>query len=921
MEVDLSEVNTLRKVIDFIAVADLPESGGTPSAVSEEVPTRPAYTPVLERELETVTHRYLPVAVERPPAASAEPDFSLSGKGVVVIADRSGQVCRELLPRLTDAGARTRVISSAGAGIDGATEVDLSDPQRLEAALAAARDELEQVQVVINLYQLAGASEGESTLDAPVESWTREVDTRMAVELLTAKACYPGLAAAGSDGGYFAATAVGGCFGLESASALDPLGGLTSGFVKSLALELPEMKAKVVDFTEQEPQAVAHALFDEIVTTTEPNVEVAYTDGTRKIVLVMPQELEHNDLQEPLRLDSDDVVVVSGGSRGITYECAKELVAAYGATVVILGRTPMPGGDEEWLGLDDDELSSYRADYMRRAKKENPSLTPAEVNAEFGRLLNRRSLYQNLVALRAYNPQVSYEECDVADAGQVAEAMERIRLRHGRITGVLHGAGLQSLRTADKKDLEHSLDLVRIKVNGAYNLWRAVSADEPRFVALVGSILGRIGMDGQVDYTAAADVMPKMSAQMARILPGSRMFTIAWTAWVGTGMATDDSVRKVQEGQRGMSFVGIEEGVQTLVRELSYGGFDPETFISGDIGTNSWGGMDAALDEEKARIATPVGPTGHVADRLNHPLLDEVHHRGDSSVHAAKRLRGDVDLYLEDHAVRGAGTFPAVFHVEAHAEASGLAVPGGSLVAAEDVELLRFVKDNPKFPLTLSVRAEVSDDGGDRTQVSAEIRSDLVGPGGRVLEADRLHSRGRYWFAEQAPAAGEPAVSVPELLADGREMDLESFYERTSRHLLFGPTFRHVRSVRSTGDSSVVGEIVVPHNRGLFSFGTSPRFSAMPTVIDNAWRAPLMWIYEETGRFCVPVSIGTMRFHRSPLPTERVYAFSRVTRMETSAEVPIHVDTQIIDDAGRLLCDITDLVLTKVAEDAVEPRR
>ncbi|WP_037306737.1 hypothetical protein, partial [Saccharopolyspora erythraea] len=33
VEVDLSEVNTLRKVIDFIAVADLPAAGGASSEV------------------------------------------------------------------------------------------------------------------------------------------------------------------------------------------------------------------------------------------------------------------------------------------------------------------------------------------------------------------------------------------------------------------------------------------------------------------------------------------------------------------------------------------------------------------------------------------------------------------------------------------------------------------------------------------------------------------------------------------------------------------------------------------------------------------------------------------------------------------------------------------------------------------------
>jgi hypothetical protein len=257
-----------------------------------------------------------------------------------------------------------------------------------------------------------------------------------------------------------------------------------------------------------------------------------------------------------------------------------------------------------------------------------------------------------------------------------------------------------------------------------------------------------------------------------------------------------------------------------------------------------------------------------------------------------------------------------VFHVEAHVEAGSLVRPGKPLVSAADVELLRFVKYNPKFPLTLSFHADLAEETGGWHRISAETRSDLVGHGGRVLEADRVHSKGSYWFADERPEAPAPAVSIPDLLAGAEPMDLEAFYAKTSQHLRFGPSFRAVRSVWSTGHSSTVCEIDVPHGRDLFGFGTSPRFHAMPMVIDNAWRGPLMWIYLESGRFCVPVSIAAMRFYRAPLTGERVYAFSRVTT-DLAEDIPIHVDTQVIDKAGHLLCDITDLVLTAVAEDPV----
>jgi malonyl CoA-acyl carrier protein transacylase len=918
IEFDLAEINTLRKVIAFVAgivgadgtvrtdqTADAAPAAGV-QAGTKETPPVPAHDPVLHRDLDRVTQRYVPVVTERPLVPGTAPPFAVAGKAVVVIADRDGQVCEALLPLLARAQARVHVVNVPATG--------------LAAAFTAARADLGSVQLVINLYPYQGETAG-STLDAPPEHWTTEVDTRFSVDLLAAQAFYPDLAKAGPDGGYFAATTVGGSFGVEAMGDLDPLGGLTAGFVKSLALELPGLVARVVDFTDGQPTVVAQALFDEIVTGSEPNVEVSYIGGTRKVLLVMPHELELNQLQGPLRLSRDDVLVVSGGSRGITYECVKELVAAYGVTMVILGRAALPDGTEDWLTLDDEEFAAYRPEFLRQSRRDHPTLTPVAADAEFTKLANRRTVYRNLEALRAFNSRVDYEVCDVADGEQVRLALHRVRQRHGRITGVIHGAGVQSISRVTGKRIDQALELVRIKTNGAYYLWHAVKEDQPRFFVLVGSVLGRCGMDGQVDYTAAADVMPKISAQLARANPLMRSFTIAWTAWADTGMAASESVRRVQEEQRGVRFVGVEEGVQTLVRELSYGGDDPETLVFGDTGTNSWGGMDAALDKQRRRIATVVGPSGHINDRLNHPLIDEVRHRDGTTVWATKRLRADIDLYLPDHAVRGVGTFPGTLHVEAQAEAASLLCPDLALVAAEDIEFLRYIKDNPKFPLTLDLRAGVSTTEGDRRKVSAEIRSDLVGSAGHLLEAGRLHSTGYYWFAEQAAIPPEPDVSVPQLLTHAEPIDLDSLYQRTSKHLAFGPAFRHVLAAWSVGDGETVSEIRVPDTRGMFSFATSPQFRTMPIVIDNALRASMLWMYQDSGQFRVPVSIGLMRFFRSPLPTERLHAFSRVTKTEESGADRVHADVQITDASGALLCDIRDLVVTSIGSDAITAQK
>ena len=100
-----------------------------------------------------------------------------------------------------------------------------------------------------------------------------------------------------------------------------------------------ELRAKVFDFpTNEAPAAIADAILQEL-RHDDPNVEVAWSNGRRRVVRSYPQPAE----TLPRRpIESGSVWVVSGGARGITATTAMELGKRYGLKLHLLGRTPAP---------------------------------------------------------------------------------------------------------------------------------------------------------------------------------------------------------------------------------------------------------------------------------------------------------------------------------------------------------------------------------------------------------------------------------------------------------------------------------------------------------------------------------------------------------------------------------------------------
>src|SRR5690606_38410808 len=130
-----------------------------------------------------------------------------------------------------------------------------------------------------------------------------------------------------------------------------------------------------------------------------------------------------------LRPVSDgDVILVSGGGRGVVFECATAL-ARLGAKVVVTGRTEPPTPDAPYLALDDDAFEAWGRERMRERKREEPSASPRTLRAEIEGFRRARELAANLQRAERDGLFIEYARCDVTDRAAVRALIEDIRER------------------------------------------------------------------------------------------------------------------------------------------------------------------------------------------------------------------------------------------------------------------------------------------------------------------------------------------------------------------------------------------------------------------------------------------------------------------------------------------------------------
>jgi NAD(P)-dependent dehydrogenase (short-subunit alcohol dehydrogenase family) len=372
-------------------------------------------------------------------------------------------------------------------------------------------------------------------------------------------------------------TGLGGAFGLAGSAGDDDLVTSTSaaalGIVRTMAREFPGLRWRVVDLPASgDPDVRASQIAAELACGETPS-EVGYQGRARQTVTIAAGQPDgdSDEHRNDLHLGAHSVVLVTGGARGIGARCATELAERYGCAFEVVGRTPLPVGDE---APDLAEARDERA--IRKVLLERGQLTrPAEVEAEVRRITAAREVRANLAELQRRAASVGYHTADVRDTTALAELVEEVRMRHGRLDGVIHAAGIRDDKRIGDKTADSFAQVFDTKVRGADLLADAV--DYGGFAVFFGSVSGVFGNAGQVDYAAANCVLDVLAQARSGASRERRVLSIDWGPWSGGGMVTPELARQYE--RRGVGLVEPDAGAAALVDELRRGAPDPQVVL------------------------------------------------------------------------------------------------------------------------------------------------------------------------------------------------------------------------------------------------------------------------------------------------------------------------------------------------------
>jgi amino acid adenylation domain-containing protein len=192
-----------------------------------------------------------------------------------------------------------------------------------------------------------------------------------------------------------------------------------------------------------------------------------------------------------------------------------------------------------------------------------------------GRSAPDANLTAELDRLSAAGLHVQYRQCDVAKRTDVAALVSAVVRTHGRIDGVLHGAGLLRDNFIAKKTAAEVAEVLAPKVAGTLNLDSATAHLDLDFLALFSSAAGAFGSSGQADYAAANAFLDAFARHRnAEAVSGrrrGRTVSIDWPLWAEGGMQMEPAALAMMRQTTGIEPLPTEAGLSAFSMILASG--------------------------------------------------------------------------------------------------------------------------------------------------------------------------------------------------------------------------------------------------------------------------------------------------------------------------------------------------------------
>ena len=345
--------------------------------------------------------------------------------------------------------------------------------------------------------------------------------------------------------------------------------GTFNGIAKTLAIEFGEYaNVKLIDF---EPNVTA----DEMLALTEDELhihdlwpEIGRTrDGKRWSAHGIFTESVIEAGRCPYT--ADDVLVVTGGSRGVTSQCVLALMEKAPCKLVILGRAAILEehmDDEESAKIPD--IKEMKTLIARRFKAAGFKGSFSQIEQKAKAILAQREMLHTFRTLEAAGCQVRYYSCDVNNLQSLSETVEKIERELGPVRGIVHGAGLLADCKIWNKDMSRFRAVLDTKLKGLENLLSCVDKSRLKLVVAFSSVAGYFGNDGQMDYAAGNEYLDKFAHRFRKKYPNCKTLAINWGAWDGGMM---DYIYRKTLTEKGYVLIPMEVGANYFANEILNG--------------------------------------------------------------------------------------------------------------------------------------------------------------------------------------------------------------------------------------------------------------------------------------------------------------------------------------------------------------
>jgi NAD(P)-dependent dehydrogenase (short-subunit alcohol dehydrogenase family)/acyl carrier protein len=653
--------------------------------------------------------------------------------------------------------------------------------------------------------------------------------------LMLAKSLSGDLQESALEGGALFATVsfLDGAFGFKQEGICNPDQGGLAGLVKTASIEWPRVTCRALDI-DPNSREISRTSFKIVSELLQSGLDQCIEIGLGHKSRVMPALVSAPVHDSPIKISSGDIVVVSGGARGVTAKAILTLAEEVSATFILLGRSPVPDTEPVWIKNISEVHAIKQAIIANEFKNTAP--TPAQVEKIFKNYMASREIRENIGRIRQKGASVHYIVADVCDENDIFKVLKKVRSEYGSIKAIIHGAGVLEDRLIKDKTQEQFARVFDTKVNGLKNLLKA-TPDSLKYLVIFSSITARFGNSGQVDYAMSNEVLNKIAQSEAFSRPECRVVSINWGPWDG-GMVTDSLKKEFMK--RNVPLIPMESGGRFMVQEMrAVPGAPVEVIIGAPIQNEH---------HNSAEHGFPMDDTGPQVSPLSLTFKRELD---------LKRCP-----VLGAHILDGKPVVPFALMTEWLGCGALHENPGLVLQGLDKLHVLNGIKLE-QDKKTIRLMAGRARKKGSTFEVDVEIRD------GFKDGIEVIHSRAKAILADDLLKAPDFDKSAY-ISADNYSKNIREIYEQVLFH---GVQLQGIKKIFSCTPGFMAAEIAcAPSPDQWMENPIRSRWIADPLVLDCAFQMAIIWCFEQKEMVCLPCYSESYRQYRKTFPTGNITA-------------------------------------------------